>query len=73
MSKRDFLNLSDFSLDEARAIPRLARTLKAEPKGARAGLLAGRSVAIVLEKPSTRTDCVDEGLSKAARPPSGQA
>jgi ornithine carbamoyltransferase len=54
-SKRDFLKLTDLSLDEARAVHALARKLKAEPKGTRTGLLAGRSVAIVLEKASTRT------------------
>jgi ornithine carbamoyltransferase len=55
MSKRDFLHLSDLTLAEARRVLDVARTLKAEPRGARTGLLAGRSVAIVLEKASTRT------------------
>src|ERR1700734_646510 len=55
MSKRDFLHLSDLTLDEARRVLAVARILKAEPRGARTSLLAGRSVAIVLEKASTRT------------------
>lgn len=55
MSKRDFLKLSDLSLVEAQRVLSVARTLKAEPKGARTSLLAGRSLAIVLEKASTRT------------------
>jgi ornithine carbamoyltransferase len=55
MSKRDFLHLSDLTLEEARRVLGIARTLKAEPRGARTSLLAGRSVAIVLEKASTRT------------------
>jgi ornithine carbamoyltransferase len=53
--KRDFLQLTDLSRDEARAVLALASKLKAEPRGARVALLAGRSVAIVLEKASTRT------------------
>jgi ornithine carbamoyltransferase len=54
-TKRDFLDLTDLSLAEAREVLALAAKLKAEPKGARADLLRGRSVAIVLEKASTRT------------------
>src|SRR5579859_3634033 len=53
--KRDFLRLSDLTLAEAREVLALAAKLKAEPKGRRVGLLAGRAVAIVLEKASTRT------------------
>ena len=55
MGKRDFLQLTDLTLDEAKRVHTLARTLKAEPRGTLTGLLAGRSVAIVLEKASTRT------------------
>src|SRR5262249_7180724 len=55
MSKRDFLRITDLSLAEAREVFTLAHTLKAEPKGKRTTLLAGRAVAIVLEKASTRT------------------
>lgn len=57
MKKRDFLRLSDLTLAEARRVLDLARTLKAEPKGSRTTALAGRAVAIVLEKASTRTRC----------------
>jgi ornithine carbamoyltransferase len=53
--KRDFLQLTDLTLAEARRVLSLAATMKREPRGARVGLLAGRSVAIVLEKASTRT------------------
>src|SRR5579859_4336008 len=53
--KRDFLRLDDLSRAEVRSVLALASRLKSEPKGARAALLAGRSIAIVLEKPSTRT------------------
>ena len=58
MPKRDFLSLSDLTLDEARAVLALARVLKDEraaDPARRRSLLAGRSVAIVLEKASTRT------------------
>lgn len=55
MKKRDFLRIGDLSLNEARSVLGLARTLKAEPKGARLQALSGRAVAIVMEKPSTRT------------------
>jgi ornithine carbamoyltransferase len=54
-TKRDFLKLTDLSLDEAREVLSLATILKSEPKGRRTSLLAGRSVAVVLEKASTRT------------------
>jgi ornithine carbamoyltransferase len=54
-STRHFLSLSDLSLAEARRVLDLARTLKAEPKGTRASLLRGKSVAIIMEKASTRT------------------
>jgi ornithine carbamoyltransferase len=53
--KRDFLDLTDLTLAEAREVLALATRLKREPKGLRTQLLAGRSVAIVLEKASTRT------------------
>jgi ornithine carbamoyltransferase len=55
MKKRDFLKLTDISLDEAREVLDLASQLKREPKGARTQALLGRSVAIILEKASTRT------------------
>ena len=53
--KRDFLHLTDLTRDEARVVLALAAKLKAEPKGLRTQLLAGRAAAIVLEKASTRT------------------
>ena len=53
--KRDFLRIGDLSTGELRRVLDLARALKAEPKGARTSALAGRAVAIVMEKPSTRT------------------
>ncbi len=58
MTKRDFLTLSDLSLVEAREVLALARVLKDERKAnpaRRTSLLAGRSIAVVLEKASTRT------------------
>ena len=55
MKKRDFLELADLSLGEAREILSLSAKLKQEPKGTRTHLLRGRGVAIVLEKASTRT------------------
>ena len=54
-TKRDFLKLADLSPLEAREVLALATRLKSEPKGHRTQLLAGRAVAIVLEKASTRT------------------
>lgn len=55
MTKRDFLRLTDLSLAEAREVLALAHTLKHEPKSTRTGALRGRSVAIIMEKASTRT------------------
>ena len=54
-TKREFLKLADLSLPEAREVFALSTRLKGEPKGQRVQLLPGRSVAIVLEKASTRT------------------
>jgi ornithine carbamoyltransferase len=53
--KRDFLSIHDLMAHESGAIFDLARRLKAMPKGSHTDLLRGRSVAIVLEKASTRT------------------
>lgn len=55
MTKRDFLSLSDLSLAEARDVFAMTAKMKAAPKGATLGLLAGRAIAVVLEKASTRT------------------
>ena len=54
-TKRDFLKVTDLSLTEAREILALTTRLKREPRQAWAQALAGKSVAIVLEKASTRT------------------
>ena len=54
-TKRDFLKLADLSLSEANEVFALTKRLKHEPKGLRTQLLAGRAVAIILEKASTRT------------------
>jgi ornithine carbamoyltransferase len=54
-TKRDFLKVTDLSLTEAREILALTTRLKREPREAWAQALAGKSVAIVLEKASTRT------------------
>jgi ornithine carbamoyltransferase len=53
--KRDFLQLTDLSLREAREVLTLSTKLKHEPKGLRRSLLAGRAIAVLLEKASTRT------------------
>jgi ornithine carbamoyltransferase len=53
--KRDYLKLTDLSQAETRQVLDLATRLKREPKGSQLRRLEGRSVAIVLEKASTRT------------------
>lgn len=55
MKKRDFLSMSDLSLAESREVFAMSAKMKAAPKGSTLSLLAGRSVAVVLEKSSTRT------------------
>jgi ornithine carbamoyltransferase len=55
VTKRDFLRISDLSLVDARHVLTLARVLKSEPKGTRVRALAGRAIAVIFEKPSTRT------------------
>jgi ornithine carbamoyltransferase len=55
MKKRDFLKLTDLTLAEAREVLTLAAKMKQEPPGTRVQQLAGRAVAIILEKSSTRT------------------
>ncbi len=54
-TKRDFLTLGDLSTAEARDVFALAKRLKGQPRSTRTPILAGRAVAIVLEKASTRT------------------
>jgi len=52
----DFLNLTDMSADDLRAMLALAATLKAERKqGKLRNTLAGKTLAMIFEKPSTRT------------------
>jgi ornithine carbamoyltransferase len=53
--KRDFLKLTDLSATEARQVLERATALKRAPRGSQPRPLEGRSVAIVLEKASTRT------------------
>lgn len=55
--KRDFLKLSDFSAGELRAVLDRAAAMKSARVARRAfgGVLEGRSVALIFEKPSTRT------------------
>ena len=54
MSERDFLSLDDVSSDELVALLDAADAVKADP-ASYAGRLEGRHVALVFEKPSTRT------------------
>jgi ornithine carbamoyltransferase len=65
---RSFLKLLDFSPDEIRHILALAADLKAQKKGGvRERKLDGLNIALLFEKPSTRTRCaftvacIDEG------------
>lgn len=55
MKKRDFISLSSLTREEHAHVLSLAADLKREPKGTRSHVLRGRSVAIVMEKASTRT------------------
>lgn len=53
--KRDFLKLTDLSRAEAYEVFGLTTRLKAALKGSHTHVLAGRAIAIILEKPSLRT------------------
>jgi ornithine carbamoyltransferase len=54
--KKDFLTLSDLSIDEHRALFRRAHELKAaRRRGEAVSTLAGRSLLLIFEKSSTRT------------------
>lgn len=54
--KRDFLTLEEFSLDEIMGILARAEVLKKDLlEGKEHKLLAGKSIALIFEKPSTRT------------------
>ena len=55
MKKRDLLSLRDLSREEVNDLLSLARKLKRGSTGGNAGLLAGRTMALVFEKPSLRT------------------
>jgi ornithine carbamoyltransferase len=56
MEKRDLLTLAGLDREEIETIFRLARRLKEEQKrGAARALLAGKTLALVFEKPSLRT------------------
>lgn len=53
---RDFLSLQDFAAGEIRVLLDLAKNLKSgQKKGNRQPLLAGKTLAMIFEKPSTRT------------------
>jgi ornithine carbamoyltransferase len=53
---RDFLSLQDFSAAEIRVLLALAKDLKSrQKKGGLQPLLAGKTLAMIFEKPSTRT------------------
>ena len=56
-NKRDFLDLTDVSGEELRRILDAAKSLKSERRGARRGEgpLAGKVLAMIFERPSTRT------------------
>ncbi len=65
---RSFLTLKDFTADEIDYLLELAAELKAKKKkGITGNSLAGKNIALIFEKPSTRTrcsftvGCVDEG------------
>ncbi len=53
---RDFLSLQDYDAAEIKSLLNLARELKArQKKGELQSLLAGKTLAMIFEKPSTRT------------------
>ena len=65
---RSFLTLKDFSAEEINGLVELAAELKAKKKqGITGNSLKGKNIALIFEKPSTRTrcaftiGCVDEG------------
>lgn len=51
---RDYLSVDDLSVDELAHVLEIGARVKADPRGF-TGALAGRSVALIFEKPSTRT------------------
>jgi ornithine carbamoyltransferase len=59
--ERNFLKLADFSADEIRYLLDLARSLKEEKRaGTEEPRLRGKNIALIFEKPSTRTRCAFE-------------
>jgi ornithine carbamoyltransferase len=54
MKKRDFLSIADHSSQDITAILKLATQLKKKPS-LHAGLLKGKSIALIFQKPSNRT------------------
>jgi ornithine carbamoyltransferase len=54
MSKRDFLSIADLTAEELRALLEDAAKVKAGP-GELSDALAGKQIALIFEKPSTRT------------------
>ena len=53
---RDLLTLLDFTGEEVRSILEFARNMKLEFKAGRLhNYLAGKSIALIFQKPSTRT------------------
>ncbi len=65
---RSFLTLKDFTPEEIEYLLKLSADLKAKKRmGIRGNLLAGKNIALIFEKPSTRTRCaftvacIDEG------------
>ncbi|MBQ9419676.1 MAG: ornithine carbamoyltransferase, partial [Synergistaceae bacterium] len=55
---RSFLTLMDFTPDEINYLLTLAADLKAKKRaGIRGNLLAGKNIALLFEKSSTRTRC----------------
>lgn len=64
--KRDFLTLADFTSDELHEMLQLAAQLKSELKsGKRSAPLAGKTLAMIFEKPSLRTRVTFEvGMSQ---------
>lgn len=58
LTNRDFLTLKDFSKDEILALIKFAKKLKEKKKqGITGNHLQGKNIALIFEKPSTRTRC----------------
>ena len=64
LGRRSFLKLEDFTPDEIRYLLDLAATLKSEKaEGRERPRLAGKNIALIFEKTSTRTRCAFEVAS----------